>query len=110
MQGEAQGVMTMKLVLAIFHEAYGDRVRDILEGAGVPGYTQFRELAGRGASGPRYDTAVWPGRNAALLTVVDEAVAERVVKELRTFKERLGTRAGRPGGLEVFVLPVETAV
>jgi nitrogen regulatory protein PII len=102
--------MAMKMVLAIFHEVYGDRVRDVLEGLGVPGYTQFRGLSGRGATGLRYDTAVWPGRNAALLTVVDDAVATRVVKELRTFKEALGTRTGRPGGIEAFVLPVEAAV
>jgi nitrogen regulatory protein PII len=97
----------MKLVLAVFHEGYRDRVRDLLEGLGVPGYTEFHALGGRGRSGPRYDTAVFPGRNAALLTVVEPVLAERVVDALRAFKRDLGARAGRPGGLEVFVVAVE---
>lgn len=98
----------MKLVLVIFHEIYRERIRDLLEALGVPGFTEFRELGGRGETGRRYDTSIWPGRNAAVMTVVEAAQAERVVKELRAFKEALGT-ATRPGGIKVFVLPVEAA-
>ena len=50
-----------------------------------------------------------PGRNAGVMTVVEADRAERVVKELRTFKEGLGARASRSGGVKVFVLPVEMA-
>lgn len=99
----------MKLVLVIFHEVYRDRIRQLLEALGVPGYTELRELGGRGETGRRYDTSVWPGRNAAVLTVVDAEVSDLVVKEVRAFKDGLGARAGRPGGVKIFVLPVETA-
>ena len=99
----------MKLILVIFHEVYRERVRELLEALRVPGYTEFRELSGSGETGRRYDTSVWPGRNAAVLTVVEAASAERVVKELQAFKEGLGTRVCRPGGVKVFVLPVEAA-
>lgn len=99
----------MKLVLVIFHELYRERIRQVLEGLRVPGYTEFRELSGSGETGRRYDTSVWPGRNAAVLTVVEASQAERVVKELQAFKEGLGARPGRPGGVKVFVLPVEAA-
>ena len=99
----------LKLVLVIFHEVYRERIREILEGLGVPGYTELRELSGSGEGGRRYDTSVWPGRNAAVLTVAEAAEAERVVKEVRAFKEQLGARAGRSGGVKVFVLPVEAA-
>lgn len=99
----------MKLVLVIFHELYRDRIRQLLEGVRVPGYTEFRQLCGSGETGRRYDTSVWPGRNAAVITVVEAAEADRVVKEIQAFKEGLGSRAGRPGGVKIFVLPVEAA-
>ena len=100
----------MKLVFVIFHEIYRERIRQLLEALRVPGYTEFRELSGSGETGRRYDTSVWPGRNAAVMTVVETAGAERVVKEFQAFKEGLGARAGRAGGVKVFVLPVEAAV
>ena len=75
----------------------------------MPGYTEFRELSGSGVTGRRYDTSVWPGRNAAVMTMVEADAAERVVKELKAFKEKLGTRSARPGGMKIFVLPVELA-
>lgn len=99
----------MKLVLVIFHETYRERIRLLLEGVGVPGYTEFRDLVGSGETGRREDTGIWPGRNAALMTVVDGLQAERVVKAIQTFKEGRGARTGRPGGVKIFVLPVETA-
>jgi len=99
----------MKLVLVIFHELYRERILQLLEGVQVPGYTEFRELAGSGQTGRRYDTSLWPGRNAAVMTVVKASEADRVVKEVQAFKESLGARCGRPGGVKVFVLPVETA-
>ena len=99
----------MKLVFVIVHEIYRERIREFLKGLRVPGYTEFRELSGSGETGRRYDTSVWPGRNAAVMTVVEADRAERVVKELRAFKEGLGTRASRSGGVKVFVLPVEMA-
>jgi nitrogen regulatory protein PII len=97
----------VKLVLVIFHEIYRERIRQILEHLGVPGHTEFRQLSGSGETGRRYDTSVWPGRNAAVLTVVEAPEAECVVKALQVFKEGLGTRACRAGGVKVFVLPVE---
>jgi nitrogen regulatory protein PII len=99
----------MKLVFVIFHEIYRERIRQLLDSLQVPGYTEFRELAGSGETGRRYDTSVWPGRNAAVMTVVEASTADRVVKEVQVFKEGLGARAGRPGGIKIFVLPVETA-
>jgi len=99
----------MKLVLVVFHEIYRERIRELLEGLRVSGYTEFRQLSGSGETGRRYDTSVWPGRNAAVMTVVEADTAARVVKELQVFKERLGTRSARPGGVKIFVLPVEMA-
>lgn len=99
----------MKLVLVIFHEIYRERIRQILDSLEVPGYTEFRQLSGSGETGRRYDTSIWPGRNAATMTVVEAPLAERVLKEVQAFKEGLGARAGRPGGVKVFVLPVEAA-
>ena len=99
----------MKLVFVIFHEIYRERIRELLEGLQVPGYTEFRQLSGSGETGRRYDTSVWPGRNSGVMTVVEADRAERVLKELRAFKEGLGARAGRSGGVKVFVLPVDEA-
>lgn len=96
----------MRLVFVIFHELYRERIRGLLEGLRVPGYTEFRQLSGSGETGRRYDTSAWPGRNAAVMTVVEASEADRVVKEVQAFKERLGARGGRPGGIKVFVLPV----
>ena len=99
----------MKLIFVVFHEIYRERIRGLLEELRVPGYTEFRELSGSGETGRRYDTNVWPGRNAGVMTVVEADRAEGVVKELRAFKEGLGARASRSGGVKVFVLPVEMA-
>lgn len=97
----------MKLVLAVFHEFYRDRIRERLQSLDVPGFTEFRELGGSGETGHRYDTSPYPGRNAALMTVLELEAADRVVKELRAFKEGLPRVGERPGGIKIFVLPVD---
>lgn len=97
----------MKLVLVVFHEAHRERIRERLEALAVPGYTEFRQLGGSGEAGHRYDTSTYPGRNAALMAVLEPDAAERVVKEIRAYKDGLPRGAERPGGIKVFVLPVD---
>ncbi len=93
----------MHLYWVFYDVAYDEDVMEVVEEAGVSGFSKWDRVLGKGArSDPRMDTAVWPGFNCALMVVADEREGERFLKALRELKKRLDGR-----GLEIFRLPAE---
>ena len=62
---------------------------------GAGGYTRWPRLTGDGPqSGPRLDDHVWPGANAALLAVRDDASATALLTRLQELRDKVGTLTG----------------
>lgn len=92
----------MKLILIFYHVEYDEDLMEILEKAGIRGYSKIERILGKGkGSQPRWDTAVWPGFNNLLMIGIEqEGVREAFLEELKKYSDR---RHGR--GICAFVLP-----
>ncbi|MGN0867290.1 MAG: PG0541 family transporter-associated protein [Oligosphaeraceae bacterium] len=94
----------MKMVLVVYNISVEEEVQDVLRNAGVPCFTQWPRLLGKGVStGPRMDTSVWPGANSALMTVVEEAKARELLQAFQSLREGAAAREG----VKAFLLDVE---
>lgn len=70
---------------------------------GLTAYTRWPRLTGAGPnSGPRLDNSVWPGANASLLVVADDASIAAALADLQSLRDRVGKLTG----LWAFTLPV----
>jgi len=97
----------MKAIFVAYNQAYNQEIAELLEGLGQRGYTVWENVGGRGSvSGePHLGNHAWPTQNHALLTVVEDALAPKVMDALRA------TDASNPDlGLRAYVLPVEDAI
>lgn len=97
----------MKAIFVAYNQAYNDEIIELLEGFGQRGFTEWREIGGRGSidGEPHLGSHAWPTQNHALLTVVDDSLAAPVMDALRSTDE-----ANPKLGLRAYVLPVEQAI
>lgn len=96
----------MKLVLMTYYIGRHDEVMEILERLVIRTYTRWREVEGRISRGePRENSHVWPGANSALMAVLDEDQAARLINEIEAFN---GRRDGE--GIDAYVLDVARTV
>jgi len=94
----------MKAVFVIYNQAYNQEIVDLLEGLGQRGYTVWQDMGGRGTvdGEPHLGNHAWPTQNHALMSVMEDALATKVMAALRK------TDAANPNlGLRAYVLPVE---
>ena len=97
----------MKAIFVVYNQAYNQEIVELLEKMGQRGYTVWEEIGGRGSvdGEPHLGNHAWPTQNHALLTVVENALAPRVMDALRQLD------ADNPKlGLRAYVLPVEDAL
>ena len=97
----------MKAIFISYNQAYNQEIVELLEGFGQRGYTVWEEVGGRGSidGEPHLGNHAWPTQNHALLTVVEDALAPRVMEALRETD-----KANRMLGLRAYMLPVEEAL
>ena len=97
----------MKAIFVVYNQAYNQEIVEMLEGLGQRGYTVWQEIGGRGSvdGEPHWGSHAWPTQNHALLSVMDDALASRVMAALRETDA-----ANRDLGLRAYVLPVEDAL
>ncbi len=71
----------MKSVFIVFNQALGERVADLLDSLNARGFTQWQDVMGRGTvkGEPHMGTHTWPAMNSAIMTVVDENQAEKIL-------------------------------
>ena len=93
----------MKLLMLIYQGSAAHRLTSILEAHQAPGYTEFAETHGRGASGRVEGTRAWPGQSSVVVTIVPD---DRV-QELEGALKGLAADAQPGERLHVAVLPVE---
>ncbi len=99
----------MKMVLLVFHAEYDEPMRDLFERLRLPGFTEVHRVFGTGESGKRFGSQVFPGHGTMVFSVLADGDVGRVVNAVKEFKASLGARHKRPGGVKLFVLPVEEA-
>ena len=97
----------MKAIFIAYNQAYNQEIVDLLEGLGQRGYTAWEEIGGRGTVNgePHLGNHAWPTQNHALLSVVEDSLAPKVMAALRETDA-----ANRDLGLRAYVLPVEDAL
>jgi nitrogen regulatory protein PII len=95
--------VSMKLVIICYNEAINDEVIELLDQAGVEGYTKWTKVQGKGkTSGPHLITAIWPKANNALFTVLPEKNADEIFERIRELKSRVAKE-----GLKAFMWEID---
>jgi nitrogen regulatory protein PII len=97
----------MKAIFVVYNQAYNQEIVELLEKMGQRGYTVWEEIGGRGSvdGEPHLGNHAWPTQNHAVLSVLDDALAPKVMDLLRQ------TDRDNPKlGLRAYVLPVEDAL
>jgi len=94
----------MKAVFISHNQALTDKVAEALDRLGIRGFTQWTEVKGRGSvkGEPHMGTHTWPALNNAVLTILEESKAPRLLDELR----RINAEAEEQG-VRAFVWSVE---
>ena len=97
----------MKAIFIAYNQAYNQEIVELLENLGQRGYTVWEEIGGCGSvdGEPHLGNHAWPTQNHALLSVVEDNLAPRVMAALRETDA-----ANRALGLRAYALPVEDAL
>ncbi|MBO7569512.1 MAG: hypothetical protein J6T11_04090 [Bacteroidaceae bacterium] len=88
----------MKTVFIAYDQAHQVNVIEALNDTNVRGYTILEQAGGRGTKGgdPHLGTHAWPSMNSAIITVVEDAQVEPLLKRLKRYDDdnpMLGLRA-----------------
>ncbi|MCD8275799.1 MAG: hypothetical protein LUC96_12625 [Alistipes sp.] len=76
----------MKAIFISFNQAFYDEIVDAFDRLGVRGYTAWDPVMGRGSRDgePHLGSHTWPTLNSALLVIVGEPIASRLLDKLTT--------------------------
>ncbi|TVQ10597.1 MAG: hypothetical protein EA361_13860 [Bacteroidetes bacterium] len=88
----------MKAVFIVYNQALTERVSEMLDKLNARGFSQWQDVKGRGThkGEPHMGTHTWPAMNSAVLSVVDESLAQKIldgVSKLNETAEMQGIRA-----------------
>lgn len=97
----------MKAIFVAYNQAYNQEIVELMASMGQRGYTVWEEVGGRGSEDgePHLGSHAWPTQNHALLAVVEDGLAPRLMQALRETDAR-----NHALGLRAYVLPVEDAL
>lgn len=85
----------MKALWITYDIVLDTEIAALLEEHNIVGFTHWPRLAGRGPnSGARLDNHVWPGANAAIMTVQDDEIVARLMTRLQTLRDEVGALTG----------------
>lgn len=97
-------MVEMQMVLIVCDAGVTDRVREIINEAGAPGYTVLHDATGKGESGPRENTPIWPGLNSVILCAVPADCVPSIREGLDALRKQ---RSARHLPLKMFVWNLE---
>ena len=88
----------MKGVFIAFDQAHTDAVISTLDRLNCRGFSFIEQLQGRGSrtGEPHYGTHAWASMNSGIITMVDDAIVEKLLASLKRIDENaemLGLRA-----------------
>ena len=75
----------MKSVFIAYDQANHENVMEVLDRTNVKGYTLFPQVMGRGTNTgePHMGSHAWPTMNSAIITIVEDEVADLLLKRLK---------------------------
>lgn len=88
----------MTAIFISYNQAYYEDIINLLESLGERGFTMWRDIMGRGTEKgePHMGSHAWPTLNDAVLSIVSDANADKVLSALREMDAKtpeLGIRA-----------------
>lgn len=92
--------MSMRMVLIVCDAGVTARVLELLTQAGAMGYTVLNDATGKGESGPRENTPIWPGLNSVILSAMPVESVPRVRENINLLRKQ---RTARHLPLKMFV-------
>ena len=97
----------MKSVLIVYNQANNERVEYMLDTLGIPGFTSWEYVQGRGheVRDPHRGTHTWPELNNAIMTVVEDDKVEDLLLSVRKLDKR-----NEEVGIRAFVWNIEQMV
>ena len=100
----------VQLYLILFPEEVEDEILATLEAAGVPGYTEFPKMIGRGRRMKHFNNPIWPGAVGGVITVITAEQANALIEPFRALHELLDSRSKGLQGLHMFMLPCSQVI
>ena len=75
----------MKAIFIAYNQAYGTEIIELLDEHGQRGFTQWKDIDGRGGENgdPHYGNHAWPTQNYAILTIVPDGKAAEIMEALK---------------------------
>jgi hypothetical protein len=92
-----------RLVIAIFDQGVEADVMEALDALGLRHFTKISNVAGRGETGPREGTPIWPGLNTVLLLVMPAERVQPLVDRLHAIRDSFPITPG----MKFIVVPAE---
>jgi hypothetical protein len=97
--------------MLIFRSSLEADVRALLRDLRVDAFSHVPEVLGVGEAGIAFNSFPSPGFNCMILAALDELEAERVIRGIRQFHDRLRDRQkDSPIPFRLFVLPCTQAI
>lgn len=97
----------MKAVFIVYNQALTERVTEMLDRLNARGFTQWQDVKGRGSKTgePHLGTHTWPALNSAVMSVVDETLARKMMEAVKKLNEKAEMQ-----GIRAFTWNVEDVV
>ncbi len=97
----------MKAVFIVYNQALTERVDSMLDKLNARGFTQWPSVMGRGTKTgePHMGTHTWPAMNSALLTIVDDVLAQKILDAVAKINETAELQ-----GIRAFLWNIEQSV
>ena len=97
----------MKSVMITFDQAFYERIIQTLDRLNCRGFSCWQQVQGRGSKTgePHYGSHAWPSMCSAIMTVVDDARVEPLLKALHAMDEETEML-----GLRAFVWNIEQSI
>jgi hypothetical protein len=108
--GPGPDVGTRELFLILYPKEMEDEIVDALEAVGVPGYTEFPKMIGRGRKTKHFDNSIWPGATGAIFTVVSPDLAPTLARSFQELNQALDQRSHGLYGLHMFAWPLRQVI
>jgi hypothetical protein len=93
----------MKMLMVCCESGLDEKVVAALEELGVSGYTLCAGATGKGSTGVKRNSAIWPGSNVIVHTCVAEEIIPEFVARVRAARDEYL----RTPGCRIFEVPVQ---
>jgi hypothetical protein len=82
---------TMTGIFIAYNQAYYDEITELLAQNGAHGFTEWDEIKGHGTKTgePHLGNHAWPTLNNAILTIVEDNLADPILKQLDSKNKKL---------------------